>query len=126
MFGPSGFWTMAPLCYAAKLDPFLSLDCARVEGKFCRLATLPRRKKGRGRSEDDAGGGRVPLQLKRKRGKTRRTTDGLGRRGRKGRKREKGKEGRQEELLFVLVEFLFGLWMKRERESAGKDRRRGN
>ena len=32
VFGPSGFWTLAPLCYAAKLDPFLSLDCARVEG----------------------------------------------------------------------------------------------
>ena len=32
MFGPSGFWTMALLRYAAKLDPFLSLDCARVEG----------------------------------------------------------------------------------------------
>ena len=32
VFGPSGFWTMAPLCYAAKFDPFLSLDCARVEG----------------------------------------------------------------------------------------------
>ena len=29
---PSGFWTMAPLRYAAKFDPFLSLDCARVEG----------------------------------------------------------------------------------------------
>ena len=28
MFGPSGFWTMAPLCYAAKFDPFLPLDCA--------------------------------------------------------------------------------------------------
>ena len=28
MFGPSGFWTMAPLHYAAKFDPFLSLDCA--------------------------------------------------------------------------------------------------
>ena len=24
MFGPSGFWTMAPLRYAAKFDPFLS------------------------------------------------------------------------------------------------------
>ena len=24
MFGPSGFWTMAPLSYAAKLDPFPS------------------------------------------------------------------------------------------------------
>ena len=23
---------MAPLCFAAKLDPFLSLDCTRVEG----------------------------------------------------------------------------------------------
>ena len=32
MFGPSGFWTMALLRYAAKYDPFLSLDCARVEG----------------------------------------------------------------------------------------------
>ena len=32
VFGPSGFWTMAPLHYAAKFDPFLSLDCARVEG----------------------------------------------------------------------------------------------
>ena len=31
VFGPSGFWTMAPLRYAAKFDPFLSLDCARVE-----------------------------------------------------------------------------------------------
>ena len=32
VFGPSGFWTMAPLHYATKFDPFLSLDCARVEG----------------------------------------------------------------------------------------------
>ena len=31
VFGPSGFLTMAPLRYAAKFDPFLSLDCARVE-----------------------------------------------------------------------------------------------
>ena len=28
IFGPSGFWTMAPLRYAAKFDPFLFLDCA--------------------------------------------------------------------------------------------------
>ena len=28
VFCPSGFWTMAPLRYAAKFDPFLSLDCA--------------------------------------------------------------------------------------------------
>ena len=28
VFGPSGFWTMAPLLYATKFDPFLSLDCA--------------------------------------------------------------------------------------------------
>ena len=28
VFGPSGFWTMAPLCCNAKFDPFLSLDCA--------------------------------------------------------------------------------------------------
>ena len=42
-FGPSGFWTMAPLRYAANFDPFLSLDSARVEGgiKFCHLATMP-------------------------------------------------------------------------------------
>ena len=26
-FGPLGFWSMAPLRYAAKFDPFLSLDC---------------------------------------------------------------------------------------------------
>ena len=32
VFGSSGFWTMAPLSYAAKFDSFLSLDCARVEG----------------------------------------------------------------------------------------------
>ena len=32
VFGPSGFWTMAPLRCAAKFDPFLSLDCAGVEG----------------------------------------------------------------------------------------------
>ena len=32
VFGPSGFWTMAPLPDAAKFDPFLSVDCARVEG----------------------------------------------------------------------------------------------
>ena len=32
VLGPLGFWTMAPLRYAAKFDPFLSLDCARVEG----------------------------------------------------------------------------------------------
>ena len=28
VFGHSGFWTMAPLRYAAKFDAFLSLDCA--------------------------------------------------------------------------------------------------
>ena len=43
---------MAPLRYAAKFDPFLSLDCAptlhpgAIQGKegikFCDLATLPR------------------------------------------------------------------------------------
>ena len=32
VFGPSGFWTMAPLRSATKFDPFLSLDCAREEG----------------------------------------------------------------------------------------------
>ena len=28
VYGPSGFWTMAPLRCDAKFDPFLSLDCA--------------------------------------------------------------------------------------------------
>ena len=28
VFGPLGFWTMAPLRCAAKFNPFLSLDCA--------------------------------------------------------------------------------------------------
>ena len=32
MLGPSGFRTKAPLRYAGKFDPFLFLDCARVEG----------------------------------------------------------------------------------------------
>ena len=32
VFGPSGFWTMAPIRSAAKFDTFHSLDCARVEG----------------------------------------------------------------------------------------------
>ena len=27
-FGPSGFWTLAPLCNAAKFDPFIFLDGA--------------------------------------------------------------------------------------------------
>ena len=51
VFGPSGFWTMAPLRYAAKFDPFSSLDCTphalhpgAIQGKegikFCHLATL--------------------------------------------------------------------------------------
>ena len=51
VFGPLGFWTMAPLRYAAKFDPFLSLDCAAtpstpgtIQGKegikFCHLATV--------------------------------------------------------------------------------------
>ena len=30
VFGPSGFWIMATLDYAAKFDPFLSLDCAHT------------------------------------------------------------------------------------------------
>ena len=36
VFSPSGFWIMAPLRYAAKFDPFLSLDCARVEAVWGR------------------------------------------------------------------------------------------
>ena len=38
VFGSSGVWTMAPLRCAAKCDPFLSLDCARVEGVGARGA----------------------------------------------------------------------------------------
>ena len=46
VFGPLGFWTLASLRFAVKFDPFLSLDCAGVEGvgaqgvQFCHLATL--------------------------------------------------------------------------------------
>ena len=49
VFGPSGFWTIAPLCYAAKFDPFLSLrphalHPGAIQGKegikFCHLATM--------------------------------------------------------------------------------------
>ena len=32
VFCPSGFWTMDQLRCAAKFDPFVSLDCAGVEG----------------------------------------------------------------------------------------------
>ena len=41
VFGPSGFWTMAPLSYSAKFDPFLSLDCAPTP------STLAQSKEGR-------------------------------------------------------------------------------
>ena len=41
MFGPSGFWTMAPLRYAAKFDPFLSLDCAPTPSTLCPQALQP-------------------------------------------------------------------------------------
>ena len=52
MFGPWGFWTMAPLRCTAKFDPFLSLDCALMHSTLaqskerkgsnliCHLATL--------------------------------------------------------------------------------------
>ena len=40
VFGPSGFWTMAPLCYAAKFDPFLSLDCAPTPSTLTGLLKL--------------------------------------------------------------------------------------
>ena len=50
VFGHSGFWTMAPLCYAVKFDPFHSLDCAkeRKESNFaiwqhCSRASFARR-----------------------------------------------------------------------------------
>ena len=35
VFGPSGFWTMAPLHYAAEFDPFLSLECAPRPPPWC-------------------------------------------------------------------------------------------
>ena len=41
VFGPSGFWTMAPLCYAAKFDPFLSLDCAPTPSTLVPQALHP-------------------------------------------------------------------------------------
>ena len=69
----------------------------------------------------------MPLQLRRRRGKTRRTTDWGG----KG--KGERENGRKEELLFVLVEFLLGavgsfvdeerVSSERERE---RERRRGN
>ena len=34
---------MAPLCYAAKFDPFLSLDCARVEGVGAKIYEFKQR-----------------------------------------------------------------------------------
>ena len=47
VFGPSGFWTMAPLRYAAKFDPLdpptpstLSAIQGKEGTKFCHLATL--------------------------------------------------------------------------------------
>ena len=40
VFGPSGFWTMAPLRYAAKFDPFISLDCAPTPSTLATLQVL--------------------------------------------------------------------------------------
>ena len=44
MFGPLGFWTMAPLCYAAKFDPVLSLDqilpSGNLGGRFIKIAEI--------------------------------------------------------------------------------------
>ena len=45
VFGPSGFRTMAPLRYAAKFDPFLSLDCAPTP------STLAQSKERKGRDQ---------------------------------------------------------------------------
>ena len=47
VFGPWGFWNMASLRYTAKFDPFLSSDCARVEGvgyapKFLKIGPSPK------------------------------------------------------------------------------------
>ena len=42
VFGPLGFWTMAPLRCAAKFDPFLSFDCAPMP------STLAQSKEGKG------------------------------------------------------------------------------
>ena len=39
VFGPSGFYTKAPLRYASKFDPFLSLDFAGVEGVGAQILT---------------------------------------------------------------------------------------
>ena len=42
VFGPSGFWTMAPLGCTAKFDPSLSLHCAPT------LSTLAQSKERKG------------------------------------------------------------------------------
>ena len=39
---------MSPLCYAAKFDPFLSLDCARVEGAISPSGNLDTERGGGG------------------------------------------------------------------------------
>ena len=47
VFGPSGSGTMTPLRYTGKFDPFLSLDCARVEGMEDQILPSGNRERGR-------------------------------------------------------------------------------
>ena len=84
VFGPSGFWTVAPLRFAAKLDPFPSLDCdpkpstlcpqalhpGAIQGKegiqFCHLATLqaslpPSMPTSRTKASDEGTGGQTVI-----------------------------------------------------------------
>ena len=50
-FGPLGFWTMAPLRYAAKFDPFLSLDCAPTPSTLAPPCPPPWRNPRKGRDQ---------------------------------------------------------------------------
>ena len=83
MFIPLGFLTMAPLRYAAKCDPFLSLDYARVEG--VRVQILPSGNTAllligglRALSDDGRGRGRVRARREGDRGVGRRKRVGVG------------------------------------------------
>ena len=57
VFSPSGFWTMAPLRYAAQFDPFLSLDCAPTP------STLAQSKERKGSNFQSGNHGRPSLKV---------------------------------------------------------------
>ena len=64
---------MAPLCYAAKFDPFFSLDCARLQGegrREGRIQILPSGNLAGGvRKEGAAVGGGGPIRRRRNDGR---------------------------------------------------------